>query len=527
MAMPSAALWRHMDTLDVIMMEEPSTQNLTQTTLHGGAWLSFAAIMQVGLQFATVGILARLLTPTDFGIVAAAMVVVDLSQGLALLGMKPAVVQRPSLTEDDLRAAYTIAVGLSSLLTISVFLLAGIISELLRTPAAEPMLQLLSLVFVIQAQSAVAEGLAARRRKFKLLAMRRIASYLIGYVAIGITCALLGYGAWSLIAAKLGEVTSAAVLLSIGSNHSRRPLFDRDRLKQLTGFGAGFSVARIANTLANQADYVVVARVLGPASLGLYSRSYQIMRLPAQLIGNVIEDVGSPGFAAVQNERARLARGLYRSLLLMNMLLFLVAVTCTILAPEIIAIALGPKWHQAAPLLSLFAFAIPFRSSQRLATTVSRSTGANWNIAVGQTLYFISVLVGAYLGSHWGLIGVVLGVSVAILLQCCVQFELVSRLTGLPLSRIFMTHLLPMPAMLLLGLPMWGAALAMRTWTGNPFIILIASLVAGGAALLIGNLVLPRVFLPEEGRDMLDALLGKVRSMLRREAHKDSTGSAA
>lgn len=490
-----------------------ANRNLTGTALRGGAWLSGAAVVQVCLQLMTVGILARLLTPADFGIVAAAMVVFELTQSIALMGMKPAVVQRAELTDADLRSAHTIATGLSIVLALIVFALATPLAAMLRTPAAAPMLQVLSLVFVIQSQSAVAEGLAARRQQFGLLAVRRALSYLIGYAVIGVGMALMGFGAWALVAAKLGEVTVAAILLSLGCRHPRKPLFDRGRLRQLAAFGSGFSVAEIANSLANQADYFVVARLLGPAALGLYSRSYQIMRLPARLLGNVVEDAAFPGFSAVQNERERLARGLYRSLLLMNTLLFPAAVACAVLSRELIAILLGVQWSGAAPLLALFALALPFRSSQRLASTVSRATGANWRIALGQTIYFLAVLAGAYLGSRWGLEGVVLGVSLAILIQTVFQLELAGRVSGLARSAIAKAHVLPLPATVLFGLALWAAATVLRDWTGSPFLVLVASLTSAALVLGAAALLSPRIFLPGDWRLLHDKLWHKVRSV--------------
>jgi O-antigen/teichoic acid export membrane protein len=491
------------------LASEPA-HDLTQNTLKGGAWLSVAAVIQVGLQLLTVGILARLLSPSEFGLVAAAMVVLELSQSFALLGMKPAIVQRAEPSNADLRAAHTIAVGLSTLLTVLVFVFASPLATLLHTPSAASMLQVLSLVFLVQSQSAVAEGLASRRQQFGLLALRRTLSYFVGYGMIGVGMAWLGFGAWALVGAKLGEVTVAAILLSCGCRHPRWPLFEGKRLRQLFHFGTGFSMSQVANTLANQADYFVVARMLGPAALGLYSRSYQIMRLPARLLGNIVEDVAFPGFSAVQNERERLARGLYRSLLLMNTLLFPAAVACAVLAREIVAIALGPQWSAAAPLLALFGLALPFRSSQRLATTVSRSTGANWRIAVGETLYFITVLTGAYLGSRYGLEGVVLGVTAAILIQTVVQLELARRLSALPLTSLLKAHALPVPLTLAFGLTLWAATEGLRTWSNSPLLVVIGSMLTASFIAAAAMAIKTSLFLPTDIRPILAKLLRRI-----------------
>lgn len=487
-----------------------SSANLTKSTLRGGGLLSLAAVAQVLLQFVTVGILARILNPYDFGVAAAALVMIELSQSMAQLGMRPAVVQRFELSEVDIRSAYTLTVVLSLVLAAAVFLLAGPIAVALNTPAAKPMLQVLSLVFVIQSQGAVAEGLAARHKQFGLLAARRVTSYLVAYGLVGITCALMGLGAWALVAAKLADAIVTAVLLSIGAPHSRRPLFHRAATRRLSGFGAGYTVNQIANTLANQSDYMVVARTLGVVPLGLYSRSYQIMRLPAQLIGNVVEDVAFPGFSSIQNEPERMARGFYRALLMMNIVLYLAAAGCVVLAPEIIAVALGPKWGTAAPLLQMFALAIPFRSTQRLATTISFSTGTNWPIAIRQIIYFLSVVAGAWFGSAWGLNGVVVGVSMAILIQTAIQFQLTMRLTGLSMGRLMAAHLRPVPAALLFGLPAWGVAVILRHAGTHPAMTLLVASMVGGLALVIGVATARQAVLMNEGMELVLMLSRKL-----------------
>lgn len=492
-----------------------NTENLTQKTMRGGSLLTLAAIAQVVFQFVTVGILARILSPTDFGVAATALVMIELSRSLAQLGMRPAVVQRLELGEEDIRSAYTLTFIISIILTLTVFILAGPIAAALRTPSAEPMLRVLSFVFVIQSQSAVAEGIAARKKQFGLLAVRRMLSYFVGYGIVGVSCALAGFGAWALVAAKLGDAIATAVLLSIGAPHSRRLLLRGDTARHLSDFGAGYTVNQIANTLASQADLMVVARTLGPAPLGLYSRSYQIMRLPALLIGNVVEDVAFPGFSSIQKEPERMARGFYRALVMMNILLFLASAGCIVLAPEIIAVALGPKWQQAAPMLQLFALAIPFRSTQRLATTVSFATGTNWPIATRQIIYFLAVVAGAWIGSSWGLYGVIVGVSCAITLQTVMQFQLASSLTGLGTRRIVEAHLRPLPAALCFGVPVYLVADWLRGAGFYSLIILVAACLIGAITLSASALVAPKFILMNEGIDFISSFSKKLPAPIR------------
>lgn len=491
-------------------------KSLTGATLIGGGLLTLSAVAQALLQFVAVGVLARILMPADFGLVAAAMVIVELTQSVAQLGMRPAVVQRQFLSDEDIRIAFTLAIVISLAMATTMFLLSGPLAEIVATPGAKPMLQVLSVAFVIQSLGSVAEGIAARQRKFGLLAARRLGSYFIGYGLVGVGSALLGLGAWALVAAKLAEVTSAAILLTIGVRHPRRLLLRRETVRQLSGFGAGYSVAQILNTFANQADFAVVARLLGPASLGLYSRSYQIMRLPSLLLGNVVDDVAFASMSAVQDQRARLGRGLYRGLLLMNLTLYLAAAAVFILASEVIAIALGGKWQAAVPLLSLFALALPFRSTQRLASTVARATGANWGIAWRQGVYFLSVFGGAALGSRWGLQGVVSGVSLAIGLQTIMQLQLAASIAGLSLREVIDAHVRPLPALVLFAIPLTGTAIGLRLMHLPPFLIVLVSGGVAATVLVLASAALPAVILGADGIELVEAIGKKLPSAFTR-----------
>lgn len=484
--------------------------SLTSRTLSGGGFLTMAAIVQVIMQFVVVGILARVLMPSDFGTVAAASVLIELATAMSHLGMDAAIVQRLDVTHAHIRVAFTVSVLNSAVVTLVLYLLAGPVAHALNTPSAEPLLKALSFVFVIRSFGVVAEGLAVRDMKFKLLAVRRTLGYFIGYGCVGVSAALLGWGPWALVAAKLGETVTTAILLILSSRHSMIPLIRRQEMKDLTSFGTGYVVGQVANTLATQADVAVVARMMGPASLGFYSRSYQIMRLPSLLLGNIVDDVAFPSLATIQNDRTRLARGLYRGLLMMNLLLFMIAVLCAVLAPEIIGIALGPKWTAAAAMLALFAIALPFRSTQRLASTASRAVGDTWGIAIRQIAYFLLVTICALIGAHYSLHMVVIGVTVAIFIQFGMQIQLAARLTGMSGKMILMAHVRAVPATILAAVPALLVANAMRAIEAGPVPTLIVTSLAAGIMVVIGARIAPLLVLTPDGLDLVGAVAKKM-----------------
>jgi O-antigen/teichoic acid export membrane protein len=420
-------------------------------TLAGGAWLGAAALVQVMAQLVVVGILARILSPKDFGIVASAAVIMEISQSISQMGMGVAIVQKSDVTEYDIRTAFTTTVLSSSTISILLFALAPLIAGILRVPAAVHVIQALSLLFLFRGMSVVAEALAARQFKYRLLALRRVVGYIIGYGFVGITAACLGAGPWSLVAAQLTEALVTTVLLVAEIRHPMKPLLDRNSLSKLSNFGGGIVFGRIANTLALQIDYVVVARLMGPGALGIYSRSYQIMRLPALTIGKVVEDVLFPALAAAQNDRSGLSVTFVRVLKLMNLALIPSSVLLFVCANDIVLLLLGSKWTSAVVLLQVFSFAVAFRSTQRLAATTARALGRSWQVGWREVIYFVLVLAGACIGARSGLKAVSIFVSLAIVGQFILHVSLVSRLLQIPVRRLVKAHVDCLPLALLVG----------------------------------------------------------------------------
>jgi O-antigen/teichoic acid export membrane protein len=419
--------------------------------LAGGAWLGGAAIVQVIAQLAVVGILARILSPKDFGIVASAAVIMEISQSISQMGMGVAIVQKSDVTDRDIRTAFTTTIMGSSIISILLFVSAALIAGILRVPAATHVIQALSLLFLFRGLSVVAEALAARQFKYRLLALRRVVGYLIGYAFVGITAAFMGAGPWALVAAQLTEALVTTVLLVAGIRHPMRPLLDRNSLSKLSNFGGGIVFGRIANTLALQIDYVIVARLMGPGALGVYSRSYQIMRLPALTIGKIVEDVLFPALAAAQNDSIRLSKTFVRVLKLMNLALIPSSVLLFICANDVVALLLGAKWKSAIVLLQVFSFAVAFRSTQRLAATTARALGKSWQVAWREAIYFVLVLAGACIGAQSGLKAVSIFVSLAIVGQFVLHVSLVSRLLQIPVRRLVRAHVDCLPLALLVG----------------------------------------------------------------------------
>lgn len=415
--------------------------SLSGTVLSGGAWLGMAAASQAFLQILIVAVLARLLTPTDFGQFAIAVIIMDLATGLAGTGVSQAVVQRGELTDHHIRAAFSISFLLGVLTSSAVVALSPWLASLLGDPTSAPLIAALSATFIIRAVAFVPEGLTVRSRNFRVLAMRKAGAYLVGYGIVGIGAALLGAGPWALVLAEVASALAEAILLLNASRFEWRPTAKWSAHREIIGFGSGMSLARIANALCNQSDRAIVAKFTDPAAVGLYTRAVQITRYPTALIGQAVEDVLFPSFAGLQTSRERLKGAYYRSIGSIFMIMVPVSVFFCVSAGMLSSVLLGSQWGGVVPLMATFGVSIPFRSAQRISTSLLLAIGRSWLIAALQILLLTMTIIGVLVGIRHGLMGAAVAVTIALIVHYVALASACAYALRLDVSQLLLRHL--------------------------------------------------------------------------------------
>ena len=167
---------------------------LSQRSASGVLWMGWGGFANAVLRLLVIGLLGRLLTPTEFGVVGAALVVIAFSETFANLGLGPAVIQRQNLEPRHIRTAYTLSLVLGFLIGALLYLLAPAAEALFRVDDVASVLRVLAWVFPVRGLGVVAGALLRRDLEFRWLANMSILTYLIGYAAIGVTAALSGWG---------------------------------------------------------------------------------------------------------------------------------------------------------------------------------------------------------------------------------------------------------------------------------------------------------------------------------------------
>ena len=425
--------------------------NMTHRTLQGLFWTFSGTGAQACLRIVMLMIFARLLSPKDFGLIATALVIVGFLQVFSRLGVGPAIIQLPNLTDDHLRNGFTLSLILGSFFFVLIWVASPIFSSFFRMRELTEVLRFTGLTFLLAAPSIVAESIICRKLQFRLLSVIQVFSYALGFCLVGGLLAWFQFGVWALVVAHLVQTTLAAILIIIFQNHPKKPMLQQKKLAELLRFGIPLSIGKIANRIALEGDYFVVGHYLGATALGYYSRAYHLMAMPARVYGEAVDKVLFPAMSMIQNESKRLALSYRRGISITASMALPASAIMFVLAPEIVDVFLGSQWTEAIAPLRILALGIFFRVGYKMGTNVLRATGNANYLAMLQITYAIQILIGAWLGQHFG----ITGVSIFIVAGLISQFCLLSYISNKRLSmkwKEFLIALLPgVTFMLLLG----------------------------------------------------------------------------
>lgn len=409
----------------------PDGSSLLGVASRGVLWTGGAQFLGQTLHIVIRLILARLLVPADFGLVAMAMVFLSLTPLVTDLGVGNALTQRQELTEAHRSTAFWLTLAVALVLFIAFVVTAPWVGLFFREPMVVPIVRVLALSFLLGAPESIYAALLRRRFRFKILGLRRIVATAIGG-ACGIAAALWGLGVWALVLHTLVSTILGSALLAWQARWLPRLTFSRQAARELWGFGRWVTGSRLLNHANRTADNLLVGRFLGSTALGLYSFSYQAVLLPLTYVARPIASVSFPSFAVMQDDPPRCARAFLRTLELITVIAWPLAALGAFASPAVIPQVVGPEWNDAIPVFRLLSGVAALHAFMNLAAPLFDGLGhPGWGFR--WTLLVLSLnLTGFVVGLSWGVTGVAAGLLAATILQMPCQWWILQSL--LPLS---------------------------------------------------------------------------------------------
>lgn len=471
---------------------------LGERTMGAAQWRLAASLVQAGLQFGIGVLLARLLPPGDFGLVALALVVIGLVTLVSDLGLGRAAIQRRQLSERHVRVAFTGSVALGALMTVAVALIAPLAAQVTRTPALTPVLRAESVLFLVGGVGITARALLQRSLHFRRLFWVDFTAYGVGYAGVGLALALAGAGVWALVAAAVTQGLLASLLALQAVRHPLRPLLARTELNDLLGFGVGVSLNGVINYAARNGDNFIVGRWLGTGALGLYARAYHLMELPLLHVSAVLGSVLFPALSEIQHDRARLRRAYLLSVQMTVLVAAPVMAGMLIAAPHLVLGLYGPRWEGVIPPLQILSAVGLFRAVYHLSGAVTQASGRVYAELRRQVVYAALVIGGGLAGRWWGITGVAVGVALAITFMYVAMARLSLRIVEGGWREFARAHTAGLVVAAWVAVLCGTVRVTLESLQMGSLTILVAMIGAGAVALATGVHLLPAAARPAE-----------------------------
>jgi teichuronic acid exporter len=379
--------------------------NLKTQAISGLKWTAGA---KLGGQIVTWGItlvVMRLLSPSDYGLLAMATVFIAFLLMIAEVGLGPALIQKDEVSPEKLRQAFGIVLIVNTILLLLLNASAQSIAEFFGDQRLVAVLRVLSLQFPVIAFTVIPEVLLQRRLEFRNISLINFSSTITSsLVTLGM--AVAQWGVWALVAGSLASCVWKAIAVNWVSPFGQRPIFSWTGMKGLLSFGGNITASRVLWFLYTQADTIIVGRVLGKEILGLYSVAMHLASLPVQRVSGILNQVAFPTFSRFQDDHVTLRRQLLKALALLSFFAFPVMWGISSNANEIVLVFLGVHWVGATLPLQLLALIMPLRMIANFLPSVSDALGhpeiGLQNVIVG----CLVMPVAFYVASKWGIVGV-------------------------------------------------------------------------------------------------------------------------
>ncbi len=431
------------------------------------------------LTWAITIVVIRLLSPSDYGLLAMATVFMSILIMLAEAGLGAALIQALEVDELKLRrifgATILIDVGLFMLQIAAAPLIAGFFEE----DRLVAIIRVLALQLLIMIFGVIPGALLNRRLDFKRQSLIALASAVCGGLST-LGLALSGYGVWALVYGSLIVSLCNTVGMNLVAPFLRWPEFSLKGMRSLIVFGGQLTAARLLWLLYSQADIFIAGKLLGKDLLGFYSVSMHLASLPVQKIASVFNQVAFPAFAQAQHQPETIPIHMLKGIRMLSFFSFPILWGISGIAPEIVAVLLGSKWAAAIVPLQLLPLVMPITLISTFLNAAFQGIGQG---GVGLMNVFTACLImpaAFWIGSKWGLLGLCIAWLVGFPLVFLVNLLRMLPLVGLNLSAVL--RAISLPALATAGMYVCVGIARQLLAVDLPAPVLMAVLIAAGVA---------------------------------------------
>ena len=370
---------------------------LKQQTKRGLYWKFAEQFSNYGIQFFIGIVMARLLSPSDYGITALPAVFMAIAAIFVEAGFSNALVRKPELKEEDLSTMfyYSMAVGL--LCYMLLFVASPWIAVFYNTPVLEPLMRVTALSFILTPIGTPQNVLLRRKLNFKTPAKIAVIVKILSGV-VGIAMAYWGYGVWALVITGLFSNVFGLLLTFFAVRWYPKTWWSRESFRYLWGFGNKMMASALLDTLYNNITPIIVGKFYSTADLGIYNRARQYAAMPSSNFHGVVREVSFPVLSKMQDDDERMISNYRRMIKLSAFVVFPMMMVLSALARPFIIVLITEKWDACIILLQLMCFSLmwyPIHALNLNILTVKGRTDLFLKLEIAKKIVGLLVICGA------------------------------------------------------------------------------------------------------------------------------------
>lgn len=478
------------------------TDNLQHKTVHALSWSFLETLALSGVQFVIGIILARLLFPEQFGLIGMLTIFMAVIRTFLDSGFGAALIQKQEATQTDICSVFyfNIAVGIVAAGFLS--LAAPWIAAFYNQPILTPLTRALSLIFVINSFGLIQDTILRKQINFKTRTKVSLIAGLLSGIA-GIALAALDFGVWSLVVQQVSAALLTTVFLWLFSSWRPALLFSFKALREMFGFGSRLLFSSVLNQAFENIYFVVIGKLFSASSLGFFTRAKALNDLPTQTLSQMVGRVTFPVFSTIQDDPARLKRGLKKALTFLVLVNFPMMIGLAVVARPLVLVLLTEKWAACVPFLQLLCIEGMLYPLHVINLNMLQSLGRSDLFLRLEVIKKVLVVINIALTWRWGISAMIYGM----IITSIIGYYLNSYYNGILISYKFreqVSDLFPyLGVSVLMGIVVYGIGLLQFP---NNFILLLVQIAIG----ILMYISLCRVFRMKAFMELWNTMLNRI-----------------
>jgi len=394
--------------------------SLKEKTIGGFTWSFIDSLAGQGIGFVVGIVLARLLSPKDFGMIGMIVIFTALSQSLIDSGFTQALIRKRNCGQKDYSTAFYFNIAAGTFLYLILFISAGPISYFFDEPQLVLLIRVSAISLIINGIGLVQRTILAKQINFKLQAKISITSGIISG-AVGIGMALHGWGVWSLVWKNVIQSLATVIFLWVYSNWRPSFLLNSVCFRELFGFGSKLLAADLIDTAYRNIYYLVIGKYFSAVELGHYMRADEFKNIPSANLNNIIGRVSYPVLSSIQDDSKRLKAGFKKLTMGTMFISFTLMLGMAAVAEPLVLVLVGRKWLPCVPYLQLLCFVGMLYPLHALNLNVLNVKGRSDLILklelLKKPMFVPMIVIGVFYGIKIMIIGTIFSSFLALLLN--------------------------------------------------------------------------------------------------------------